>query len=318
MNYSDITTRLANINISILGDHFEKENADFIRDHIPNYERFWKYLVFPYRTEDDSRLIHLAPALPVDHETVCIYNYSLFRSCLKINNYLQQLKKNGKNKTEHSEYFDNCFLWLTIAYNQLNMFAVSFLKTFISQAPAGEINVANLSILETKDLLNQYLTECIKRYDKPLVNSIKTARDTVAKIRNYIAHGPKFPGYEDLIPKPDNIKDLIQWSKFNEHIKSDPSNSQNKLIDRTLFADQSVNELFSTLNTFWNNVLTMFEAEYSSKEYPNSQFIHSTIKSTNDAGTLSSFLTKKYEGCYSSNPTVSGIQYTPVSGSTSS
>ena len=43
---------------------------------------------------------------------------------------------------------------------------------------------------------------------------MKTNGDQVRWYRNRIAHGPKFPGAEDRVPRAADLDDLLYWSKW--------------------------------------------------------------------------------------------------------
>jgi len=321
LDFSTIRLRVAQIDIAKLGDRHEQKNADFIKKNIPRYEEFWRLLVFPFRTDDNSQNpINLSDKLPRDHETVCIYNYSILRSCLKIKKHIENINKNKLlNNDILSEDFDNCLLWLNIGYNQLNYFGISVLKTFILPSKNDIIDVNTLSSMELKGILRKYLRECIKTYDLMLLKKIKRARDDVGKIRNFVAHGPKFPGYANYIPKPKHIAQLIQWSDFHSYRRQDPKDSKGLLVDRVSFANDAAIEFYALLNEFWAHVLICIENNCASKDFPNKDTIHQYIKNNNDPDKILKLFKDELAYYLSGLTTTSGQDnLPPVSGSTPS
>jgi len=311
MNLNELKEKIKDIDIGITGDLYEQNYLNFIKNNVPYYEEFWKLFVFPYR---ENEKIILNNNLPRDHETVCIYNYSIFRSALRI----YQTSKNIQIEFEltndiSTNQFDDCILWLDIGYNQLHLFALAVLGTFWANEKLKNIDINRLSEIEKNNNVEDYYIELGKILNNSkFLKDIKKERENIASIRNYIIHGPKFPGYQNYIPKPKFINELIQWSDFNNYIKEN-NGAGEKLTQRNHLVKNSVKSFLENINEFWKNITIALLDFYKNKEIINSELIQDILISKDAKDIFKYFIAENSKLLYGSisgytnTITVSGI-----------
>lgn len=240
MNLSELESKVASISLKSEGDPKERLAISFIEKEIPEYHRFWKLYVFPYRDEDKGEFLNLG--LPRDHEAMCIYNYSIFRTAYRLNQLLSEAisyhKKNDEIKTSQ---FNDCMIYIKIGYTQMKHFFGATISCFQG---------FQLSIL-----INKWET-IWNIFDPPasqkrLFNEIKGEEGKIKKYRNFIVHAAKFSGYKNMIPKPEYVNELIYWSDFHKSLLNDKNDTIRKLVDRYVFMKNAVEKFFKLVDNLW-------------------------------------------------------------------
>lgn len=307
---SDLSPRVSSLSLSKYGDEIEKGSYSIIKKHIPNYEEFWKNMVLPFRGTDSTKSpILLSDKLYRDHETVSIYNYSLLRTFLRVFENREQLKLEYELKSDVStDLFNDCIIYMSIGYNQINNLGLSILLTFLIEKPDYEIDIIHLSKLDIdpkkKSEKKRYYRKCKEAYGNTLVENIVKSGNKLNRIRNFIVHGPKFAGYEGRIPKPEKVLKLIQWSDFHKYIENDKDDSNSWLIERNQLVQESTDTFFKLINEFWGVALNkIIEANPEFNQDYINPFFHATDNKSE--------IPQKYDEHFSSfslrPPTASGI-----------
>lgn len=242
MTYGELKRILWGINPGMFGDPTEKEYKQFIKSKIPKYSEFWRIFVFPYR---NPKSIWLNIDLPKNHEAVCIYNYSIFRSTLRV-----QLLSNNAQITYQmkgeiaSEQFDDWLIWLIACYDKVCRLGGAFADTFIEKSDKA---LEDIGQWKSKWSLLKDNKELIKIYN--------CNRDKMDRLRAYVIHAAKFPGYNNKIPKQSRLKELCYWSDFRKYIRKDENDSSGFLIDRYLLLEQETNAYYDFINYFWQSLI---------------------------------------------------------------
>jgi hypothetical protein len=288
MNLEDLSKLISDISIGKYGDKLERGAYSVIQKHIPYYEEFWQNIVLPFRgTASDKSPILLSSKLPRSHETVCIYSYSLFRTFIRIYESLKRIELEYELKNDVStDEFNDCVLYLSIGYNQINLLGLAVFLSFLNKKPSIDFDIVELSRLDTNSKRRPekqgYYNECKKIFGNKLIAEIVASGDRLNDVRNFIAHGPKFAGYEGKIPKPENVKQLIQWSDFQEYINRDPEDTEGLLIKRNEFVENEVSKFTELINEFWKTLLIELKKvnpEFS-KKYISKVFLEKKDSST--------------------------------------
>ena len=243
MNLKELVLRVESITLKNDGDPKEVDAADFVHSTIPEYEKFWRLYVFPYRDEANGAFLNLE--LPRDHEAMCIYNYSTFRTVGWISHLKSEATdyydKNHEIKTEH---FDDCMIYIKIGYTQMKHFFGATYSCFKGLDASILINEWETfwNILDPPANLEQ------------LFDEIKGEEGKIKKYRNYIIHAAKFPGYENMIPKPEYVDKMIYWSDFHRALLDDKDGTVRKLVDRYVFMNDAIERFIKLANKLWKTL----------------------------------------------------------------
>ncbi len=243
MTAQELMERTAKIPIKILGDQMEKSSSAFIEKLIPNYEEFWRIFVFPYRKKNS---IWLNPELPRNHEAVCIYNYSIFRSSLRVHRFSRIAENEFEISGEIStDTFDDWLIWLVACYDRIMHFGGAFAAAFVERS--------NKILLD----INQWKSEwkVFKTHFPDIDQQLTKQREEIDQLRSYAVHSAKFPGYINLIPKQKYLSRLGYWSVFRKYVDEKPKRELRKLVDRFSFLKMKTEDYFKFINNLWREII---------------------------------------------------------------
>lgn len=89
--------------------------------------------------------------------------------------------------------------------------------------------------------------------DGQLMKRLNDFSDGTNRYRNYIVHGPKWPGHEDRVPRPENVNELIYWSDWAKS-RQDESHWHSITTDRFTVMSESRRAFFGLVNDIWGTI----------------------------------------------------------------
>ena len=232
------------------GDEHEQKWSSFLTQRLPSYELIWKCFVLPFRASKET--VQLSLDLTRSHEALCIYNYSIMRTATRLE-VIRELAKKSKDAEDDttSDLFNDFFIWLVIGYEQMYQFLAAFYCSVILGEGGDNIEIRDW---KNPNVFGASSKEWyLKNVSKSLAMKIKASNEQVRLYRNNIVHGPKWPGWKDQIPNPNEIDHQIYWSDWVR--ESEREDFSDRLIDRYVAMQSSFDNYFSELNEFYQRLL---------------------------------------------------------------
>lgn len=240
----DLILEAANFALKDWGDENEQQSADFLAQQMPGYQEFWRVFVFPFRV---SGSIWIQGDLIPSHEAVCIHNYSLFRAAARAFKFLEEARRRhaafGEVGSDH--FYDFC-IWLDIAYERAAQLCGAL--HFYLCAPADTQRRSLKAWDKHAPSLNPFLGTDIRQ-------RVQTAAREVRWYRNRIAHGPKFPGAADRVPRKDDLDDLLYWSNWKRTAEGSREEWLKRTTPRLDLITQMWREFSALNNEFLERVI---------------------------------------------------------------
>lgn len=245
------------------GDEAEQTLYDsLIAPELAVYEEFWQLFVFPFRLPDS---IWINTDLAPHHEAICIYNYSILRALARAFELLQRARQNKDGgKDVGSELFYDFCLWTTITYDRWRQLSGALHIYLNNSTDTGRRSLKDWD----RD------AAAIKDFVGPtLLKAIEQRRTNTNEYRNFIAHGPKFPGGLDRVPAPGHMKELIYWSDWAKAAK-DRTKWEAATIDRFELMRSLWAPAAESMNEFWKAVVDKTLADRGDQPYPDHAKVH--------------------------------------------
>ena len=245
MTLHELESATRGVKLSDLGDLVEQSSYRVLVADFPQYECFWRVFVFPYRLKGSIRL---NPELPRSQEAVCIYNYSVMRTVVRLHEYwrLASLKKDLHGDTT-SQVFEDFYIRLAIAYEQVKQFLCSTYCAFEARQDRNDVTVKAWTQKRIKEPAWEWI-------GSDLTDRLEKVLEDTERYRNHIVHGPKWPGFRDRVPVPAKVGDLIYWSDWAREIQKRPEEWKTRTTDRLTVIEASRDEFIDLINKLWNEV----------------------------------------------------------------
>lgn len=280
MNLSELKVRTGGVSLAKRGDSVEIGAVTFLRRAFQGYELFWRLFVYPYRMK---KSVHLNPNLPRSHEAVCIYNYSVMRSVVRLQEYLwiaEGHKDVRGNVT--SEVFDDFFIRLCIAHSQVRQMAGATYMALVKREDKPK-----RSIKQWEKLCPHMRIWLDKSIPDNSGADLEAARTIDHRYRNNIVHGAKWPGHLDRVPNSDNLPDLMYWSECRTQVGRGEEDWHSKSVDRLDLIQQRQTAFLKIVNSLWEQVTDAILQEMSSQPPINESLIY--LKHENEGRSPTSY-----------------------------
>jgi hypothetical protein len=258
--------------IAAWGDEQEQAAASLIQSAIPAYEPFWQTFVLPFR---ESSGVWLRGDLSYSHEAVCIHNYSAFRAVRRSFALLERARTAKSNGEVGSDLFYDYCLWMVVITDRVEQLAGSFYFYLFNSADTKRRELKNWDKHADK-LANAISLDLLKPFE--------TSAKRLKFYRNNIAHGAKFPGGKDRVPRDST---LLYWSEFAKVAMKDQKAWLAQTIDRLDLMEDLWKELIPTVDSFWFHVLDRATTLRGTQPLPDqskAQLSHKTVTVSGKAG----------------------------------
>jgi hypothetical protein len=266
----DLQRDVVKADLSTLGDRYEREAWVHLKPEFPAYEAFWRLFVFPYRLRGS---IIINPDLSRAHEAVCMYNYSTLRSLYRLHELLASAKERKATTGDTtSELFEDFYTRLAMLHDHVKkLVSASYWALKVrSDPPSGRLFVKNWEA--SRDILDP-AKDWLNSTTPPRFDEIETAIDIENTYRNHIIHGPKWAGFQDRVPRRDQINELMYWSQWHKMRERSEEELLKKTEEREVVLQRSWQDACVLLESVWDSVIDLVLREHGRATPVNSQFI---------------------------------------------
>lgn len=240
LTVADLAQESAGFFLRDWGDENEQQSADFLAHQLPAYEDFWRLFVFPFRVLGS---IWIRRDLVPSHEAVCIHNYSLFRAAVRAFSFLEEARRRHTELGEvGSDHFYDFCIWLDIAYER---------AAHLSGALHVYLCVPTDTQRRSLKAWCKHASHLAPFLGTDVRQRVEAAAKEVRFYRNRIAHGPKFPGAEDRVPRKDDLDDLLYWSRWANAAEG----PREEWLKRTIFRLDLITQMWGDFTAVTNQFL---------------------------------------------------------------
>jgi hypothetical protein len=260
----DLKEYMSTATLVLHGDNWERGAARLLQQVFPNYEEFWRVFALPYRKSAES--IQIRTDLPRSHEAVCIYNYSVMRTCVRLQSFWREAQRRVETTGDtSSEVFEDFFTRMATGCDQIAQFICCVHCALVKRQKRLDVKV--------KDWTQKRITEPAYEWlsgldDGQLLTRFQQCSEEIARYRNHIVHGPKWPGYEDRVPRPENVHELIYWSDWAKSMQ-DESHWRSITTDRFTVMSENRKAFFGLVNDIWGGVTDYLFSSQGGQELAN-------------------------------------------------
>ena len=250
------------------GDRWERGASGFLAASFPNYERFWRTFVLPYRKSRDSVIIRTD--LPRSHEAVCIYNYSVMRTCVRLHSFWREAQRRVETEGDTgSDVFEDFFIRTKTGIDQVRQFVCCTYVALVKKELRSDVKIMDWTQDRIKGDAHAWLSNL---GDRKLRRRLDEFEEKISRYRNQIIHGPKWPGREDRVPKPENVHGMLYWSDWAVAM-DDEQKWLNDTTDRFTVISEIRIAFLSLVNDMWGEMVDSVLAMYGSQSVINSSFV---------------------------------------------
>ena len=253
--FSELRADAARYRLAEWGDEHEQAAADLVSRDIPSYEQFWQAFVLPFRGPSG---VWLRDDLAPSHEALCIHNYSAFRGITRAYELLEAARVSKASGEVGSDLFYDYCLWLVVVTDRIEQLAGSCYFYLFASADTTKRALKNW---------DKHASKLAGPLGIDLVAMLNGSSGRLKLYRNNIAHGVKFPGGRDRVPRESDL-DLLYWSDFAKLAMTDEKEWLARTVDRLDLMEQLWNDVVPPVEMFWKELLARATSQFGSGQLP--------------------------------------------------
>jgi hypothetical protein len=241
---------MASASLTKHGDAREQGAASLLSSVFPSSERFWRTFVLPYRESASS--VRIRTDLPRSHEAVCIYNYSVMRTCIRVHSFWREAQRRYETAGDTgSDVFEDFFTRMATGLEQCEQFICCVYVALVLRQRRDDVKVMDWRQKRIEEPAKAWM---LGLGDGQLRAKLDDFVERVDRYRNHIVHGPKWPGHENRVLRPASVHELIYWSAWAEAMQ-DGAKWEAETTDRFTVISETRDEFFSLLEAIWSAIV---------------------------------------------------------------